>query len=217
VGTQPAIDLRTYVYVDVLQPQLASFLATVSKGYLPIEEQASLFIEVQPGISINRLTDVALKAADVRPGMQIVERAFGVLEIHSFNQSEVRAAGEAMLDHLGVDETARLQPRVVTSEIITGTSPYQTMLINRMRHGDAILKGQALYILETHPAGYAILAANEAEKRSPIRLLEVVTFGAYGRLYLAGGDEEIKEAAAAAEQALAGITGRPNVEKVNVS
>ncbi len=217
MGTQPAIDLRTYVYVDVLQPQLASFLATVSKGYLPIEEQASLFIEVQPGISINRLTDVALKAADVRPGMQIVERAFGVLEIHSFNQSEVRAAGEAMLDHLGVDETARLQPRVVTSEIITGTSPYQTMLINRMRHGDAILKGQALYILETHPAGYAILAANEAEKRSPIRLLEVVTFGAYGRLYLAGGDEEIKEAAAAAEQALAGITGRPNVEKVNVS
>lgn len=217
MGTQPAIDLRTYVYVDVLQPQLASFLATVSKGYLPIEEQASLFIEVQPGISINRLTDVALKAADVRPGMQIVERAFGVLEIHSFNQSEVRAAGEAMLDHLGVDETARLKPRVVTSEIITGTSPYQTMLINRMRHGDAILKGQALYILETHPAGYAILAANEAEKRSPIRLLEVVTFGAYGRLYLAGGDEEIKEAAAAAEQALAGITGRPNVEKVNVS
>jgi len=216
VGTQPAIDLRTYVYVDVLQPQLASFLATISKGYLPIEEQASLFIEVQPGISINRLTDVALKAADVRPGMQIVERAFGVLEIHSFNQSEVRAAGEAMLDYLGVDETARLKPRVVTSEIITGTSPYQTMLINRMRHGDAILKGQALYILETHPAGYAILAANEAEKRSPIRLLEVVTFGAYGRLYLAGGDEEIKEAAAAAEQALAGITGRPNEAKVDV-
>jgi hypothetical protein len=210
VGTKPAIDLRTYVYVDVLQPQLASFLATVSQGYLPIEEQASLFVEVQPGISINRLTDVALKAADVAPGMQIVERAYGVLEIHSFNQSEVRAAGEAMLNHLGVEETARLKPRIVTSEIITGTSPYQTMLINRFRHGDAILKGQALYILETHPAGYAILAANEAEKRAPIRLLEVVTFGAYGRLYLAGGDEEIREAAAAAEEALAGINGRDN-------
>jgi hypothetical protein len=216
VAEQRAIDLRTYVYLDVLQPQLASFLATVAQGYLPIEEQASLFIEIQPGIAINRLTDVALKNAAVTPGMQIVERAFGVLELHSFDQAQVRAAGEAMLNHMGLAEEDRLQPRVVTSEIITGTSPYQTMLINRFRHGDAILKGQALYILETHPAGYAILAANEAEKASPIRLLEVVTFGAYGRLYLSGGDEEIREAAAAAEACLAGITGRPNEEVVDV-
>lgn len=214
--TQRDIDLRTYVYLDVLQPQLASFLATVSQGYLPIEEQAALFTEVQPGIAINRLTDVALKGASVTPGMQIVERAFGVLELHSFDQGEVRAAGQAMLDFLGKTEDDRLQPRVVTSEIITGTSPYQTMLINRFRHGDQILKDQALYILETHPAGYAILAANEAEKASPIRLLEVITFGAYGRLYLSGGDEEIKEAAKAAEACLAGISGRPNEEVVDV-
>jgi hypothetical protein len=216
VAEQRAIDLRTYVYLDVLQPQLASFLATVAQGYLPIEEQASLFIEIQPGIAINRLTDVALKNAAVTPGMQIVERAFGVLELHSFDQAQVRAAGDAMLNHMGLTAEDRLQPRVVTSEIITGTSPYQTMLINRFRHGDAILKGQALYILETHPAGYAILAANEAEKASPIRLLEVVTFGAYGRLYLSGGDEEIREAAAAAEACLAGVTGRPNEEVVDV-
>jgi len=216
VAEQRSISLRTYVYLDVLQPQLASFLATVSQGYLPIEEQASLFVEIQPGISINRLTDVALKAADVRPGMQIVERAFGVLEVHSFNQAEVRAAGEAMLDYMGMTEDDRLTPRVVTSEIITGTNEYHTMLINRFRHGDQILKGQALYILETHPAGYAILAANEAEKASPIRLLEVMTFGAYGRLYLSGGDDEIKEAARAAEACLADISGRPNEEAVDV-
>lgn len=216
MAEQRSISLRTYVYLDVLQPQLASFLATVSQGYLPIEEQASLFVEIQPGISINRLTDIALKAADVRPGMQIVERAFGVLEVHSFNQSEVRAAGEAMLDYMGMTEEDRLTPRVVTSEIITGTNEYHTMLINRFRHGDQILKGQALYILETHPAGYAILAANEAEKASPIRLLEVMTFGAYGRLYLSGGDDEIKEAARAAEACLADIVGRPNEEAVDV-
>jgi hypothetical protein len=216
VAEQRSISLRTYVYLDVLQPQLASFLATVSQGYLPIEEQASLFVEIQPGISINRLTDVALKAANVTPGMQIVERAFGVLEVHSFNQADVRAAGEAMLDYMGMTEEDRLTPRVVTSEIITGTNEYHTMLINRFRHGDQILKGQALYILETHPAGYAILAANEAEKASPIRLLEVMTFGAYGRLYLSGGDDEIKEAARAAEACLADISGRPNEEKVDV-
>jgi hypothetical protein len=216
VADPRSISLRTYVYLDVLQPQLACFLATVSQGYLPIEEQAALFVEIQPGIAINRLTDVALKAADVTPGMQIVERAFGVLELHSFNQSDVRAAGEAMLDYLGVGETDRLQPRVVTSEIITGTNAYHTMLINRFRHGDQLLKGQALYILETHPAGYAILAANEAEKASPINLLEVITFGAYGRLYLGGGDEEIREAAKAAEACLAELTGRPNEEVVDV-
>ena len=212
----PSISLRTYVYLDVLQPQLASFLATVAQGYLPIEEQAALFVEVQPGIAINRITDVALKNAQVTPGMQIVERAFGVLEVHSFNQAEVRAAGEAILRYCGLQETDRLTPKVVTSEIITGTDAYQTMLINRMRHGDVILKGQSLYILETHPAGYAILAANEAEKASPIHLLEVVTFGAYGRLYLGGGDDEIKEAARAAEACLQNIAGRPNEEVVDV-
>jgi len=211
-----AIDLRTFTYIDVLQPQVASFLATVAQGYLPIEEQAALFVEIQPGIAINRITDVALKRAEVTPGMMIVERAFGVLELHAFDQGEVRAAGGAILEYLGVEETGRLSPRVVTSEIITGTSPYQTMLINRFRHGDQILKGQALYILETHPAGYALIAANEAEKASPIRLLEVITFGAYGRLYLGGGDDEIKEAAKAAEAALASLVGRPNEEVVDV-
>src|SRR5688572_18118617 len=135
----PSVTLRTYTYLDVLQPQLASFLATVAQGYLPIEEQAALMIEVQPGIAINRITDVALKNASVTPGMQIVERAFGCLEIHSDNQADVRAAGEAILRYHGLKEEDRLTPKVVTSEIITGTDAYQTMLINRMRHGDCIL------------------------------------------------------------------------------
>jgi hypothetical protein len=216
IVSAPQISLRTFQYLDVLQPQLASFIATVAQGYLPIEEQAALMVEVQPGIAINRITDVALKNASVTPGMQIVERAFGLLEVHSWNQADVRAAGDAILRHLGLKETDRLTPKVVTSEIITGTDAYQTMLINRMRHGDVILKGQSLYIMETHPAGYAMLAANEAEKAAPIHLLEVVSFGAFGRLYLGGGDDEIKEAARAAEGCLANVVGRPNEEVVDV-
>ena len=214
--SEGSIDLRTFVYLDVLQPQMASFLATVARGYLPIEEQASLFVEVAPGIAVHRIADVALKGSAVTPGMMVVERSFGLLEVHADDQGEVRAAGQAILSHLGLSENDRLSPRVVTSEIITGTDPYQTMLINRMRHGDAILKGQALYVMETHPAGYAALAANEAEKAAPIRLLEVVTFGAYGRLYLAGGDEEIKEAARRAEASVEQIVGRPNEDVVDV-
>lgn len=205
-GTE--VELRTFCYLDVLQPQLASFLATVSQGYLPVERQASLFIEIAPGIAINRITDIALKATGVEPGMQIVERAFGVLEVHSHDHDAVRAAGDAVLDYLGTNIQSRMRPKVVSSEIITGVSDYQTMLVNRMRHGDMILGGESLYIMETLPAGYALLAANEAEKAAPVKLLEVRSVGAFGRLYLGGDEEPIREAAAAAVAALEGIDGR---------
>jgi hypothetical protein len=205
-----SIDLRTFVYLDVLQPALAGFLQTVSQGFQPLASQAALFVEIAPGISINEVTDVALKRTSVTPGMQIVERAFGLLELHSFDQGQVRQAGQAILSHYGLEETARLKPKLLTSEIITDISGYQAMLINRMRHGDLILEGQTFYVMEVHPAGYAAFAANEAEKASPIQLLEMISFGAYGRLYLSGNEEEIAEAAKAVKTALAGIEGREN-------
>jgi len=205
-----AVDLRTFTFIDILQPQLAAFLATISQGYLPVEGQASLLIEIAPGIAINQLTDVALKSTRVTPGMQIVERAYGLLEIHDFDQGEVRAAGRAILDAIGQTEEARLRPRTLTDEMITGADPYHTMLINRMRHGNMIAKGETLYTLETHPAGYALLAANEAEKTADINVLEVRAFGAYGRVYLGGSEAEIAKAAAGAKAALAAISGREN-------
>ncbi len=208
-----AVDLRTFTFIDVLQPQLASFIATVAQGYLPVEGQASLYVEVAPGIEINRLTDMALKRTRVTPGMQIVERAYGILEVHEFDQGEVRAAGGAILEGAEKKELDRLRPRVLTNEMITGTSPYHTMLINRMRHGQMILKGETLYTLEVHPAGYAMIAANEAEKAAPIEVLEVIAFGAFGRVYLGGGEAEIAEAARAAIAALEAIDGRENVQK----
>ncbi|MFO0984182.1 MAG: hypothetical protein U1E76_21080 [Planctomycetota bacterium] len=207
---QRSIDLRTFVYLDVLQPQLASFLATVAQGYLPVEQQAVLYVEVAPGIAINRIADVALKATDARPGMQIVERAYGVLELHSFDHGTIREAGRAVLGYLGKSESDRLQPRAMLSEKITGMSAYHTMLINRMRHGEMILKGETMFVLETHPAGYALLAANEAEKAAPIRLLEVIGFGAFGRLYLGGSEAAVEAAAGAAMRSLAAIAGRAN-------
>ncbi len=202
------IDLRTYCHLDVLQPQLASFLATVSQGYLPVERQAALVVEIAPGIAINRITDVALKATSVTPGMQVVERAFGLLELHSFDHGAVHAAGDAILRHLGVGANRRLKPRVVSSEIITGVDDHQTMLINKMRHGDMILGRETLWILETHPAGYALLAANEAEKAAPVKLLEAIGFGAFGRVWMGGREEELRAASAAAAAALAAIDGR---------
>jgi hypothetical protein len=204
------MELRALTVVDNLQPQVTGFLQTVCQGFMPLEHQAALLIEIAPGIAINQLTDVALKATSVQPGMQIVERAYGLLEVHHDEQGEVHAAAAAILERMGVKRAERLKPRVVSSQIITGLDGRQSQLINRMRHGDMIASGETLYILEVHPAGYAALAANEAEKASPIKVLEFVSFGAFGRVWLGGGEAEIHEAARAAENALAQLDGREN-------
>lgn len=204
------MELRAFTFLDVLQPQLAGFLQTVSQGFLPLDGQAALIVEIAPGIAINTLTDVALKRTKVVPGMQIVERAYGLLEIHSDDQGEVRAAGAAILGELKLAESDRLAPRVLSQEIITGVDAHQSAMINRMRHGDMLLGGQTLYTLEVHPAGYAAIAANEAEKRASVRLMEVITFGAVGRLWLGGREEEIRQAADAIEGTLKALPGRAN-------
>src|SRR3990170_5184807 len=92
------IELRAYAFLDSLQPQYAAFLGTVAQGFLPLAGDASLYVEIAPGIEINRLTAIALKSTRVRPGMQIVERYYGMLEIHSADQAETRAAGRAILE-----------------------------------------------------------------------------------------------------------------------
>ena len=62
-------------------------------------------------MSINVVTDVVLKATSVIPGMQIVERAYGLLEVHSEDQGMVIEAGERILDFFKLKETDRLSPR----------------------------------------------------------------------------------------------------------
>jgi len=210
------ISLRTFSYIDILQPQLASFIATISKGFHPLENEASLFVEIAPGLQINVIMDVVLKGTDVVPSMQIVERAYGLLEVHHQDQGQVKEAGRAILEFLGRDESDRLKPRIASAQIITGIENYQTHLLNRMRHGQFILENETLYILEVHPAGYAAIACNEAEKASPINVMEVLTFGAFGRLYLGGPEDNIKEAAAAVEKTLSEMSGAPNEGKSQI-
>jgi hypothetical protein len=204
------MELRALTILDSLQPQLTGFLQTVCQGFMPLDFESALFLEIAPGIAINQLTDAALKTTTCRPGMQIVERAYGMLELHDADKGQVEIAAAAMCERLGVKREDRLKPRIVSSQIITGLDGHQSQLINRMRHGDMIVAGQTLYILEVHPAAYAALACNEAEKASPIHVLEVITFGAFGRLWLGGSEAEIAEAAKAAEAALRGVSGRDN-------
>jgi hypothetical protein len=202
-------ELRCYVFLDSLQPQYASFLGTVAQGFLPTPGEASLFIEIAPGMDIMRVTDVALKATHVKPGMLIIERLYGMLEVHSESQADVRAAGRAILEMLGLREEDRVKPELASSQVIRNVSPYHTQLINRTRHGDMIKPGQSLYVMEVAPAGYAALAANEAEKAADINILEVRAFGSFGRVYLGGEERDIDVAYRAAEQAIASVTGKP--------
>src|SRR4051794_26243868 len=127
-------DLRSFVFLDSLQPQLAAFLGTIAKGFLPIAGEASLIVEISPGIEINRVTDIAVKATDVRPGMQVVERLYGMLEVHSESQGEVRQAGEAILQALGLKWSDRIKPPLLSSQGIKHVDDLHVQLINRYPH-----------------------------------------------------------------------------------
>ena len=197
------ISLRTYVYIDSLQPQLAAYMATVSQGFLPVPGDACLWIEVSPGMAVDRLTDRALKATRVHLAQQVVERAYGSMVIHQRDQSDVVEAGRILLDSMGAQVSDREAPRVAWQEIIRGMTPDHTVLINRQdRRGSMILPGQSMFILETDPAGYIVYAANQAEKAANITLIDVRAVGAFGRLTLAGSEADIDEAAAAALAAI---------------
>jgi hypothetical protein len=204
------VELLTFVYLDRLQPQFTAFVSTVAKGYLPLSGQASLWVEIKPGMDINRLADVALKSNQVQPGIMIVERAAGVLELHGDDQGAVREAGNVILASLGMKLEDRLQPRLVGLETIKNITDFQCQLINRMRHGNMILPGETLLTVETHPASYASFVANEIEKSARINIVEVSAIGAFGRVYIGGPESEVMEARFAAERAIASIEGKPN-------
>jgi ethanolamine utilization microcompartment shell protein EutL len=199
--------LRTFVFLDSLQPQLAAHICTTCRGYYPVPGVASLFVEIAPGMGIHRMIDVALKQTSVQPATLVVERAYGMLEVHSEDKGEVRTAGEAILAEMGAKEGDRMKPKIISSTIIRAIEPMHAMILDRIRFGSMIEPGQSLFILETEPAAYVAFAANEAEKAANIKLVDVTPFGAFGRLYLAGTEADIDAAAKAALDALASITG----------
>ncbi len=201
-------ELRAYCYLDCLQPQFASLFASACRGFLSVEGMASLFVEVVPGIEINRLTDIALKITNSRPGEMIVERRYGMLEIHSFEPEEVLHAGKMILDELGLKKEERLAPSILATSIINKIDPYQAVIINRNSKGMLILGSDDVYLLEVTPAAYSSIAANEAEKHCNVRLVDIRFFGAAGRIYLAGTESEIQAAAKKVVETLMNLKGR---------
>lgn len=201
-------ELRAFVYIDRLQPQFAAYVGANARGYIPVPGMAATLVEISPGVLINQVTDAAVKSANVRPGLMVVERHFGVLEFHSEAQAEVQHAGAAVLKSLGMKLEDRVKSKILNSQIINKTNPYHAQMVNVSRLCSMLLPGQDLYILEVQPAAYISLAANEAEKSASITLVDCRTFGAVGRLYLGGTQSEIARAASAAENTMRNITGK---------
>ncbi len=200
--------LRCYCYLDRMQPQFAAFIGTVTQGDLPTEGMAALYVEMAPGNEVFRVVDIAVKATEARPGAQIVEREFGMFEVHSPNQAAVLEAGDVVLKRLELTVADRIKPEVVSTQVITRIDPYQAQLLNRFRRGSMLVPGETMLVLECAPAAYVNYACNEAEKMATIKLIHVASVGRFGRMWLSGTESEILTAKDAAIQALESTEGR---------
>ncbi len=198
-------ELRSFIFIDRLQPQTMCYLGTWIKGTLPRAHSAAQVVEVAPGLDIEPLTDAALKDAEVQAGILVVERQFGYLEFHG-ETGPVQAAAEGVLDALDTSRTEAVAPTILASKIVSSIDPQHAFLINRNRSGSMCLAGESLFVLECQPASYAILATNEAEKAADIKVVDYRMMGATGRVYLSGTEADVRTAAEAAENALRGLS-----------
>lgn len=202
-----AFQLRCYSYLDRMQPQYAAFVGTITQGDLPTEGMASLYIEMAPGNEAFRMVDIAVKATEAKPGAQLVEREFGMFEVHSRSQSEVLEAGRIVLERLGLGINDRVKPEIASVQVITNVDPYQAQLLNRFRRGSMLVPGETMLVLECAPAAYINYACNEAEKGANIKILHVSSVGRFGRMWLSGSEAEILTARNAAVKAIEELEG----------
>lgn len=200
-------ELRAYVHIDRMQPQFAAFVGAITEGDPPVEGMASLYVEMLPGNTVFKLVDTVVKGSNVRPGMQMVEREFGIFEVHAPSQADVLRAGDITLEELNASISDRIKPEIVSSQVVTNVSPYQAQLLNRANQGTMIVAGQTMLVMEVVPATYITLAANEAEKAAPIFLNHVSSVGRYGRLWMAGTESDILAAKDAATNAIESVSG----------
>lgn len=205
-------ELRVFLTLEDLQPQFAAYMGTPvrARGYPPYAGQHALIIEVAPGLMIERVMDLALKAdPGLEPGILFVERQFGILEIHGDDKAKLLAAGRAVLKGLGLTENDQLAPRILFTDVIENIADQHAVIINRNRQASMAMPGETLLVCEMVPALYAAIAANEAEKAAPrLTLVDVQMIGAAGRVYMSGKTEDVERGLAEIERVLAGLEGR---------
>lgn len=194
--------LRAYVFIDSLQQQLAQYMAKTNRVYDPREYDAALFVEIAPAMEIHAKIDQALKATRVHLGAMITERVFGMMQVHHHDQGEVLAAGEAVLSASGLKITDRAKCKILQNKIIRSIEQDHAIAFTGNSSGNMVVAGDSVLIMEAEPAAYLSIACNEALKAANVKLIDVIVWGATGRLIMAGPEAEIDYAAAAATAAL---------------
>ena len=197
--------LRAYVFLDSLQPQLAQYMAKTNKVYDPREHDAALFLEIAPAMEIHAKIDQALKATKVRLGSMVTERVFGMMQVHHEDQGEVKAAGEAVLTASNLSVNDRARCNILQNKIIRAVEQDHAIAFTGLAWGNMVLAGDSVLIMEAEPAAYLSIACNEALKAAEVNLIDIRVFGATGRLIMSGSEAQIDYAAEAATKALADV------------
>ena len=205
---QPDFQLRAFCHLDRIQPQFAAFVGAIASGAPPVEGMSSLYVEMAPGNWVFRVMDKVLKAVDVQPGAQVVERQFGMFEVHSMSQADVLRAGDVVLEFLDRPRDSRIAPKIASEQIITNVHPAQAQVLNRFNRGTMIEGGQTMLVMEVEPAAYIAIAANEAEKAAPVFLNHLSSVGVYGRMWMSGSESDVFAAREGAATAISSITGQ---------
>lgn len=201
-------ELRSYLFIDRLQPKTLCFLAGLSQGCLPRADASALVLDVAPALDMEFLADKALKAVDVAPFIIRLDSRGGWLGVHGNDADEVKTAGEAFLEVIGAAAAEVPPPRVLNRQVVSRVDERHAFALNRQSPGSLCLPGESLFLLDCRPSPYALLAVNEAEKAANIKVVNFRFTGSTGRLYLSGTDSEIRVAAEAAETALLKLGAR---------
>ena len=170
--------------------------------YDPCEYDAALLIEIAPAMEIHHMIDLALKATKVKLGVVVTERQFGLMQVQHADQGEVMEAGNAILRETGLGEHDRAEVSILTNKTIRSVEQDHAIMFTGLARGNMVIAGESVLIMETAPAAYLAIAANEALKAANVKLIDMLPYGATGRLIMSGTEAEIDYAAKAAESIL---------------
>ena len=159
------VDLRTYIFLDSLQ--LAALRASWGpwpRASCPCPTTPRCGSRSRPGSRSTASPTSPSSRPACGPGCRSSSGCSACSKSITRTRPRCGPPGRPSCGRSSSQESDRIKPKVVSSQIIRHIDAHQVQLINRMRHGHMLLAGQTLYVLEVEPAGYAALAANEAEK-----------------------------------------------------
>jgi hypothetical protein len=88
--------LRCYCFIDRMQAQYAPLSERSPRGSSG-GGMAALYVEMAPATRYS-CSLISRSRHGIQTGAQIVEREFGMFEVHSLNQAAVLEAGQVVLD-----------------------------------------------------------------------------------------------------------------------